>query len=351
MTAIRRRKSRACHPYTGFSLVELLVVFSILSLLAGVLLPSLRGAREQAKIVACASNTAAIGRGAAAYSAEWNGWMCGSPGTSGSVMYRKPRPAPEDEEIDTIPMQIWDWAAPVAAHSWKNSMPTNRAERMKPLLEDMFRCPSNSFEADPYPRKMGKFDRQRMVSYNTMRNFLSWTRTSVARNSSKPWGEKAPHHEASFDRIGGNTLPPKNYVPRMDRIERPAMKAYLADGNRYTDIGGELTYDLEWDAIAGGAFANGGPTIRETNGKLVLSAYHYDKELGKYAYRHKSKGERGIVVNYYDGHSAFMTETESRHPDTWWPTGTIIPAEDFNDPSRAAIKDRINADGNYVVGR
>lgn len=351
MREINHRRGAERGGHRGFSLVELLVVISILSMLAGVLLPSLRGAREQAKLVACSSNTASIGRGAAAYSAEWNGWMCGSPGTSGSVMYRKPRPAPAEEEINTIPTQIWDWAAPVAAHSWKNAMPVNRAERMKPLLEGMFHCPSNAFEADPYPGKMGKFDRQRMVSYNTSRNFLSWTRTSVDRNREVPWGEKAPQYEASFDRIGGNTLPPRNYVPRMDRIERPALKAYLADGNRYTDVGGELTYDLEWDAIAGGAFANGGPTIRESNGQLVLSAYHYDKELGKYGYRHKSKGERGIVVNYYDGHSAFMTETQSRHPDTWWPTGTIIPAEDFNDPSRATIEDRINAVGIYVVGR
>ena len=344
------RRSRRLH---AFSLIELLVVVTIIILLIAMLLPSFRSAREQARAVMCSSNTAAIGRAAAVYSADWNDWLCGSPGTSGSVMFgADPRPAPEDEDFDTDPVQIWDYAGPLAARYMKMSLPANRAERFKSLLEGVFACPSNPYSADPYPEPVGSFGRQTMVSYNTFRNFLMWSRTMVERDPSKPWGVRAPHPEASFDRIGGRTLPPQHYVPRMDRIINPAGKAYLADGNRYTDPTGTPTYDLEWDALDGGAFCNGGPTLRQYDGfQFILSAYHFDKQPGKYAYRHRARGERGMVVNYFDGHSGFITETESRQPDRWWPKGTIIPFPELNDPARLQVAHRFDQDFNYVVGR
>ncbi len=338
---------------TAFSLIELLVVISVIVLLIAMLLPSLRSAREQARSAVCSSNTMHIGRAAAVYSTEWSGWLCGSPGTSGSVMFTDgPRPEAESEEFDHGPSQIWDYAGPLAAESMNMSLPANRAERMRSASEGVFHCPSNPFFADPYPKARGSFKRQPMVSYNTFRNFLMWSRTMVDGDPSKPWGVKAPHPEASFDRIGGRTLTPKNHVPRIDLIANPAGKAYLADGNRFTDETGVPTYDLEWDALDGGAFCNGGPTLREYDAvQFVLSSYHFSKQLGRYGYRHRSGGERGIVVNHFDGHSEFVGEKESRQPDRWWPTGTIIPFADLNDRSREQLVGRFDREFNYIVGR
>jgi len=332
--------------------VEILVVISIIALLLSLLVPSMKSAREQARLVVCGSHQSAIGRAAAAYATQWNGWLCGSPGTSGSVMYLEPRPEPESEDFDCDPVQIWDWAGPLAGGYMSMSLPANRAERFGVLVEGVFACPNNRYEADPHRKATGSFGRQKMVSYNTFRNFLSWSRTMVTWDGFRPWGGPAPFLEASFDRIGGRTLPPVNYVPRMGQITNPSGKAYLADGNRFTGADGSVTYDTDWDALAGGAFCNGGPTLRVHDGiKLVLSAYHYDRGLGARGYRHRIKGQRGLVVSHFDGHAEFVTETESRKPDRWWPKGTVISFTDFNEASLKHLVGRFDRDFNYVVGR
>ena len=57
----------------GFTLVELLVVISIIALLVSILLPALNKARLQAKYVMCASNQHQIIIGLNTYQAEWDG--------------------------------------------------------------------------------------------------------------------------------------------------------------------------------------------------------------------------------------------------------------------------------------
>lgn len=54
----------------GFTLIELLVVVAIIALLISILLPSLQGAREQAKRSYCLSNLRAIAQGSNAYASE-----------------------------------------------------------------------------------------------------------------------------------------------------------------------------------------------------------------------------------------------------------------------------------------
>ena len=59
----------------AFTLIELLVVVSIIALLISILLPALRGARKQAMIIQCASNTRQNLIGFRAYATDYKGHL------------------------------------------------------------------------------------------------------------------------------------------------------------------------------------------------------------------------------------------------------------------------------------
>ena len=55
----------------AFTLIELLVVVAIIALLVAILVPTLQGARRQAKLTVCSSNLHQIGVGLAIYLSQW----------------------------------------------------------------------------------------------------------------------------------------------------------------------------------------------------------------------------------------------------------------------------------------
>ncbi len=345
----------SCRTAAGFTLVELLVVVSIIALLISILLPSLKKARDQAKQAKCMANLNGISKGNSIYGAEWNEWFVGSPITTGQQLYQEGVDDPADDAVDTPGdvVQIWDWAGPIAAQTM--SLHWNRAERWRTtLLTGVFECPSNQYIADVYgDTSTPNFGAQRMVSYNTMRAFMTY--------ASEGGDLRYYHGQIGSDvyrASGGHPLP--NYAPRLDRIRTPSEKIFLSDGSRYTTttrhaVEGLIDYDCDWQGSAGGAFSNCAPTTSDATGDGdYLTGFRRsarNRSFAKYSYRHPNGSILGLEAAYFDGHCEWMSEMQSRWPDPWWPKGTRLNWADMNEDTQALVYKHMDANYTYTVRR
>ena len=82
--SLERRNALRCN---GFTLIELLVVIAIIAILAGMLLPALKGAKDKARGIACVSQLRQIYLAVTLYQGDFNGFYPGKmPGYGIVVM-------------------------------------------------------------------------------------------------------------------------------------------------------------------------------------------------------------------------------------------------------------------------
>src|SRR5438876_1307668 len=81
----KARRSRSTSAMVGFTLVELLVVIAIIAILAALLLPGLRRAKESALSAACRNNLRQIGIALNLYTGEFGAYPLATIYENGSV--------------------------------------------------------------------------------------------------------------------------------------------------------------------------------------------------------------------------------------------------------------------------
>lgn len=158
------------HPRHGFSLIELLVVISIIALLVGILLPVLIVARFRARDMACRSQIRQLGTGLTIYTNDYKDWY------------------PFRSEAAVISPLNWSKTGTGAFDLH------DEIERLITASE-VYGCPLNEdidWE-DNWPRPDGS---HRWTSYGT---FANYTSTNVTIR--QPDGTAAPYQEVVSQRI------------------------------------------------------------------------------------------------------------------------------------------------------
>jgi len=157
--------ARAAQRTRGFTLVELLVVISIIALLISILLPSLRAARDQAKLTTCLAHIRGTGQAAMVFAQDHNNHFQISTDETGLNLADKSRNKYEygvGNELLAWPVAIargsgiamsnnWDWG--VRAITYQEAL--GKQNLINKVLEAVT-CPSDRvLIATPfYPRNL-----------------------------------------------------------------------------------------------------------------------------------------------------------------------------------------------------
>lgn len=350
------RRGRPPGMRAAFSLLELLVVMALICLLLSVLLPSMTKAREQGKIAACMANLKDLAVAGAAYQTEHQGYIAGSPVTSGFPLAVKDlgnggqwRPG--------MALNIFDYAVPLMKQMNIVLPQMPDARLYYPLTtEGAFHCPSNRQVAVSWPIDNGVVIRA--PSYLTMNTLMRagpeayefWRRpenkmrlavSSVKSVTGAVFTEAAEYKDlAQSDKW--DIVVPRAYVPRLERVGCAALKVFLADGLRfYREPPGLIDYNIHTTGFAGDLSAQPPSDIvrSETEPKKAAREYNLAR---KFSYRHR--GGKSINAAMFDGHvESLRAEFTSFHWQGYAKRGTgsaLHPKHYF--PSRSRVSDNGN---------
>jgi len=295
------------HRRPAFSLIELLVVVSIVALLMALLLPALGRAREASRRAVCLGQLRSFGQGLAMYVGQHNGYLPGPNTSGGHIPQGAPVSVIGDRNID--PTYNMDWISPTMGDML--NLPNDRNERIQAIFNDELRCPSNDVE---YDFLFNGSD----VPVSGL-NYASY---------SSPLGFHATENSSptDFDTSVNNNVPraPDNYSFRIDEVGPPSNKVWALEGVRYVRADGQVSYnDFVWQD-EGGNFMTHSPAY----GNLRAPGSPHQTTGGirpteaslQYAYRHDS----GMNMIFFDGHGERVNNEDSRDTALYFPTGSQV---------------------------
>lgn len=123
-------------PGAGFTLVELLVVVALIAVLAALLLPSLKSARDRSRTVKCVNNEREIAAGFSGYTSDNNGYY---PYINPENPLPKAFPGPNSVGIKCIQGRPWRRYSGMSYFQWFDAI----APYMGGSVGMSFRCPAN----------------------------------------------------------------------------------------------------------------------------------------------------------------------------------------------------------------
>ncbi len=352
----------------GFTLVELLVVIGIIALLVSILLPAMTKARRAANTVVCASNIRQILMAMQTYVAQNDGYIPGSPNTTGAFLFDQTPPfsfpvfdKQYNENYCPGISQTWDWQAPLAKVMGvsfnEGGDIVSRMQRFHFLMNyPAFACPENQFLAVDYSGD-GSFiaaagavvTTDVMPSYVVAEDFLLLPLPKGAKDTT-------PVRYGSFE--GGQGVAsafqdfvlPSSYVPKITKIGQSSQKIYITDGGKYSEGHIAPNYVLSFSCDC--APATGGVAMQGGTGGGAYADYgaydYFSRALCRadapgntpgtmdandariYGFRHGSQKPFGEADSYrfnagfYDGHVETLGDLEGANPSFWNPPGTLV---------------------------
>jgi prepilin-type N-terminal cleavage/methylation domain-containing protein/prepilin-type processing-associated H-X9-DG protein len=328
---------------SAFTLVELLVVISVIALLIGMLLPAIGSARGAARQLVGASMHKQLTLAQITYASDHRGEYAGV--NTSNKFYQTlivNPPSPNVRHWDdmlgnttpTTPVSWFDWISPIVGDEMNFS--SNRAERTADIFNNLG-CPAATNESVLFDGTTSSYSDSadffrvleergfNQISFLSPSSFHLWT-TSAGEVPRIP--------------IRGNVLKFRtgypdpvrtaaSFLPNLDLIIRPSNKILVADGTRYFPDGNLLDFDGRHMPSGGdhsGSFMTSTPIYTGSPEYYRPESRENDRvsvEAYKLSIRHG--GFTTMNVSHFDGHASTLTYTEAySDPTPWYPSESVF---------------------------
>jgi len=325
----------------------------MIALLLCILMPSLRSARLQVASAVCSANLAQTCKAEGCYQSENDGWIPGSPWTTGywfltSDSYKDWNP--------TLPLfnrfavNMFDHVTPLRALTLgRRAISRDRKTLFQEMTLDPYGCPASKEVAVPWsgsqvPQSENIADMPtiKAPSHLTMYTIMRAGPAMYERVSNNtvqyPSSADEPDRVAQADWF--EIVVPAGYMPRHSLLGREQLKVFVADGLRYasydtttgtTDHAVVIDYDVSTFGKKGISCATPPPTGGKPD--FFAPGFEYNSASRPYSYRHGDNNR--INAGFFDGHVEGLRLGPDR--DAYHYTGRAVNPQYYY-PSRSVVK-------------